>query len=171
MLGVLNQTLDEHFTVYNECNSLVSNIDSTAFTVYIYDPNGNEVSSTVGGGFVNLGNGNYKYQFTPNLLGTWYVVITHPTYFSFGKADDIQVYSGDLTGIYDTVIRTLGLVHSNIFIDQPVYDENGNLISARVRIYSDALSVGTNSNVIETYKIESDGTECGQFSYWKQIKL
>jgi len=43
------------------------------------------------------------------------------------------------------------------------------MISARVRIYSDAASVGTSNNVIETYRITADGTECGQFTFWKQV--
>ena len=70
--------------------------------------------------------------------------------------------------IYDIVRRTLGLVHHNMYIDEPVYDDVGNMISARVRIYSDAASVGTDTNVIETYLITADGTECGQFNYWQQ---
>ena len=45
------------------------------------------------------------------------------------------------------------------------------MISARVRIYSDAASVGTASNVIETYLITADATACGQFNYWTQVKL
>ena len=45
------------------------------------------------------------------------------------------------------------------------------MISARVRIYSDAASVGTSNNVIETYRITADGTECGQFSFWKQVVI
>jgi len=65
--------------------------------------------------------------------------------------------------------RTLGLLHENIYIDQPVYDDNGNMISARVRTYDDKTNVGTSTGVIETYLITADGTECGQFHYWKQV--
>jgi hypothetical protein len=74
------------------------------------------------------------------------------------------------TGTYGAAIaQTLGLMHSNIYIDDATYDEHGNMISARVRTYSDAASVGTNNNIIETYRITSDGTECGQFDFWKQV--
>jgi hypothetical protein len=45
------------------------------------------------------------------------------------------------------------------------------MTSGRVRIYSDAASVGTNNNVIETYLITADGTECGKFTYWEQTVL
>jgi hypothetical protein len=79
------------------------------------------------------------------------------------------VFNTDLTTIYDAVEKALGLSRHNMYIDDPTYDEHGNMISARVRTYSDAASVGTSSNVIETYRIEADGTECGQFTYWKQV--
>jgi hypothetical protein len=171
MLGVINEQVEEHFSVYSECGGFISGIDSTSFTALVYDPSGNEISSSVGIGFVDLGNGNYKYVWTPNTGGVWYVGVIHPVYFPWGKFDDVQVYSADLTDIYQGVIRTLGLSHSNIFIDRTQYDEHGNMIGARVRIYSDALSVGTDVNVIETYKIEADGTECGKFSYWKQLVI
>ena len=58
-----------------------------------------------------------------------------------------------------------------MYIDQAAYDEFGNMTSARVRLYEDAASVGTNNNVIETYLITSDGTECGKFTYWEQTKI
>jgi hypothetical protein len=74
------------------------------------------------------------------------------------------------TGTYGAAIaQTLGLMHSNIYIDDATYDEYGNMISARVRTYSNAASVGTNNNIIETYRITSDGTECGKFDFWKQV--
>lgn len=76
-----------------------------------------------------------------------------------------------MTTIYDIVRKTLGLVHHNFYIDQTVFDDNGNMVSARVRIYSDSVSVGTDTNVIETYLITADSTECGQFNYWQQVSI
>ena len=69
--------------------------------------------------------------------------------------------------------RILSLVHENIYIDNPSYDVNSNLVSARVRIYSDGASVGTTSNVIGTYQITADttGQGPGKFNKWKQIKV
>ena len=171
ILGVINKSVDEHFTVSDKNGVLISGIDSSAFTVHVYDPSAVEVTPSVSGSFTELGDGSYKYTFTPNVNGTWYAVVTHPTYFPWGKTDDVQVYDSDLTDIYTSVIKTLGLVHHNVFIDDPIYDEHGNMIYARLRIYSDSASVGTNSNVIETYKIEADGTKCGQFSFWKQVVI
>ena len=167
--GIKDQPVDEHFTVSDSNGNLISGIDTTAFTVYVYDPSGSEVSGSVSGSFVELGDGNYKYIFTPNSNGVWYAVVTHPNYFPWGKTDDIYVDTSDLSGIYEIVRRTLGLVHHNFYIDQATYDEYGNMISARVRIYDSAANVGTASGVIETYMLTADATECGQFSYWKQV--
>ena len=171
ILGVINKQTTEHFTVSDRNGNLISGIDSSAFTVHVYNPSASDVTPTVSGSFTELGDGNYKYTFTPNDNGTWYVVVTHPTYFPWGKTDDVQVYDNDISAIYNDVVKTLGLVHHNIYIDQAVYGDSGSLISARVRIYSDSASVGGDVNIIETYKIEADELECGKFSYWSQVKI
>jgi len=53
----------------------------------------------------------------------------------------------------DSVARALGLLQENVFHDQLVYDGNGRLTGGRRRLYSNALSVGTDSNVLATYTI------------------
>jgi len=169
--GVKDKIANEHFTVSDLDGNLISGIDSSAFTVYVYDSDNLEVSNSINGYFTDLGNGNYKYSFTPNKVGVWYVVVTHTLYFPWGKSDDVYVDVEDLSGIYDIVIRTLGLVHHNVYIDNPIYDDQNNMISARVRIYSDKASVGTDNNVIESYLLTSDGTECGKFNYWQQVVI
>ena len=67
--------------------------------------------------------------------------------------------------------RIVGLLHENIYIDLPIYDENNNLVSSRVRIYSNNTSVGTDNDVIGTYLISSSGSGSGKFTNWSQIKL
>jgi len=52
-----------------------------------------------------------------------------------------------------------------------VYDANNNLTSARLRIYSDAASVGTTSNVIGTYTITVTASGVGKFTNWKMVKV
>lgn len=169
ILGVVNKQVEEHFTVSDRNGNLISGIDSSAFTVHVYNPSGSEVTSSVSGSFTELGNGNYKYNFTPNANGIWYVIVTHPTYFPWGKTDDVQVYDNDISAIYNNVVKTLGLVHHNFYIDDATYDDSGQMISARIRIYDSAANVGTNTGVIETYRIEVDSTGCGSFNYWKQV--
>ena len=167
--GVLNQPVSEHFTVSDSNGNLITGLLPASFTLYVYNPIGSEVSGSVSGSIIELGSGNYKYIFTPDSEGVWYVNAVHPTYFPWGKADDVQIFNTDLSTIYDAVEKTLGLSRHNMYIDDPTYDEHGNMISARVRTYSDAASVGGVNNVIETYRIEADGTECGKFNYWQQV--
>lgn len=167
--GVKDQPVHENFTVSDAQGNLITGIDTTTgFTPYVYDPSGIEVTGSVSGFFTELGDGNYRYTFTPNANGIWYINVTNPNYFPWGKNDDVYVDTADLSGIYEIVRRTLGLVHHNMYIDQATYDEHGNMISARVRIYDDAANVGTNTGVIETYMITSDAQACGQFTFWQQ---
>jgi hypothetical protein len=70
----------------------------------------------------------------------------------------------------DKIDRILGLVHQNMLIDRTTYDHQGNLIKARLRIYSDSASVGSINNIIASYDIEADAGELGQFTTWKQIE-
>lgn len=167
--GVKDKPVDEHFTVSDAAGNLISGLDSTSFTTYLYDPTGAEVAGTKVDSISELGDGSYKYTFTPDSNGVWYVNTTHPVYFPWGKADDVYVDTADLSDIYEIVRKTLGLVHHNMYIDEAVYDDSGNMISARVRIYDEAANVGTSTGVVETYLITADGTACGQFSYWQQV--
>jgi len=169
--GERNILVDEHFTVSDSAGNLITGIDSTEFTVYVYNPTNTEVSNSVSGFFTELGDGNYKYSFVPNLNGVWYVNVIHPTYFPWGKNDDVKVDEGSQTQIYEAVIRTLGLTHENVYIDNSAYGDGGSLISARVRIYDNAINVGSNNGVIGTYLITADEMECGKFSYWSQVKI
>lgn len=78
-------------------------------------------------------------------------------------AEQINIIGEDLK-------RTLGLLHENIYIDLPVYDENNNLVSARVRIYSNSGSTGTDNDVIGNYLIICDSAGLGKFTTWKQVR-
>jgi hypothetical protein len=67
--------------------------------------------------------------------------------------------------------RVLGMLHENISIDQPEYDNHGNMESARVRIYSDNVSVGSDDNVIGEYLITAPSSGPGKFITWEQVKV
>lgn len=168
-LGVSGSFVYEHFSVVNESNTLIESIPISAFSIDLFEPNG--VESNINVDIIELGNGHYKTIFIPDKVGTWYLIVYHDTYFPWGKAGEIEVYSSDFTNIQEDVSQILGLVHSNIFIDNPEYDNNNNLISARIRIYSNSISVGTNNNVIGEYQITAPSSGPGKFITWKQIKI
>jgi hypothetical protein len=54
--------------------------------------------------------------------------------------------------------------------DNPTYDVNNNLTSFRLRIYSDAASVGSTSNVIATYTMTAVNSAPGRFTTWEMVK-
>lgn len=85
-------------------------------------------------------------------------------------SEPVSGYNND--GTYGNLTRRMaGLLHHNIFIDNPIYDGDGNLTSARVRIYSVDGSVGTTNDVIGTYEITAPGNGAGKFTNWKQVKV
>lgn len=79
-----------------------------------------------------------------------------------------ELYIHDYNNKLDKI---LGLVHQNIYIDQTEYDKYDNLKSARLTIYKDSESVGTNENILGRYRIESHSDHRGTFTYWKQTEI
>ena len=173
-----NEIATEFFTVTDSDNNLVTGIDSTDFTVDIIDPDNNEVSSIITNYITELTNGHYKISFIPNKVKLWYVVIYHSVYFPWGKAGTVNVFNNDfdtiditstinidsintnlnnietkLDDVATNLIRALGLMQENYYLDQVVYNAFNCLTSGRMRIYSNAASVGTVNNVIATYQI------------------
>ena len=67
------------------------------------------------------------------------------------------------------IMKVLGLVHQNIMIDATQYDDDGNLISARVTLWENAADVGTSNNILATYNMTCNTSGAGKFSIWKQV--
>lgn len=84
---------------------------------------------------------------------------------------NIGTYGYTINEINNNLKLALGLMHHNIFIDQTIYDEYGNMKSARVRIYSESSSVGSDINVIGSYNISSSSSETGKFDRWSQVEI
>lgn len=169
-LGVSGSCTAEVFVVTDSQNDLIENIPPSAFSVDLFDPAGTECSNTITITISELLNGHYRSCFTPNKIGIWNITVYHPQYFPWGKSGSFQIYGSDFDTISDDLAEVLGLVHSNMFIDNPIYDGDGNLTAARIRIYSNSDSVGTENNIIGTYQISAPGGGAGKFTYWKQIK-
>jgi hypothetical protein len=62
---------------------------------------------------------------------------------------EFRVYYGDEANLD----RVLGLTHEHRYLDNAIYDANQDLVSCRIRVYSDAASVGTDNNVVDTYTV------------------
>lgn len=76
--------------------------------------------------------------------------------FSLPTLSDIE--DSSILAKQADLIRALGLVQENHYIDQTTYEtyqEQPLLTGARIRLYSNKASVGTNNNVIARYTITS----------------
>ena len=79
--------------------------------------------------------------------------------------------SGGVNDMELKIDRILGLVHENVYIDQTVFDDYGNLVNARLRIYENSADVGSNNSVLATYRIVSSPHGPGKFTTWKHIRV
>ena len=87
------------------------------------------------------------------------------------KSDTDAIISS-LNDISANILRSLGLMQENYYMDQTSYtDYNGAklLNSARIRIYSVAGSVGTDNNVLATYSITAVWST-GQLITYRVVK-
>jgi hypothetical protein len=64
------------------------------------------------------------------------------------------------------VQKILGLVHSNMVIDNTVFDKEGNLYKARVTLYKDSAK----TEVLARYQVNAVTTGPGKFATWEQIE-
>ena len=91
--------------------------------------------------------------------------------WSVSNTDDDfnDTYTEDLQINIDKtkIDKILGLVHQNILIDRTVYDDWGNLESARVRLFYDS----NKTNLLSTYQITSVSTDAGKFTTWEQVEI
>lgn len=65
----------------------------------------------------------------------------------------VEIEASTVLAKQEELLRVLGLMQENHFMDNAVYDTLSNLTSARIRIYSVAGSVGTDNDVLSTYNI------------------
>ncbi len=164
IIGKLGEEVKEAFTVLDISNSLMSGIPLTEFTAHLFDPADNEVVPN-NVDFKELGYGHYRASFIPNQIGSWMLVVYHPTEFPWGKSNIIQVFGNDFDSIASMLQRVLGLVQENFYVDQTIYDDNNNLTSSRVRTYSNSSSVGTTTNILGTYLMTAVYDENKMTSY------
>lgn len=168
--GVINETVYKSFSVVDSEGNMVSGLTGDDFTVNLFDPDGNDVNGSLGINIIELQNGHYRVSFVPKVDGEYFIVVYNSEYFSNGKTGTVRVYNDDFNSLGSNQKLILGLVHQNMFIDNTVFDDNNNLIRARIRIYSDSDSVGTDNNILASYQINVSSNGPGRFESWMQIK-
>lgn len=112
----------------------------------------NEAGGTVALDVIDLDhkvNGRYEGSWTPTTPGTYSVHFF--VYSDAGHTVDNITYTREIEQIFATdygkddlaamILRVLGMVHENAFIDNTVHDIDGQLIAARVRIFDSKANV------------------------------
>ena len=120
--------------------------------------------------------GEYKISFTPDAEGVWSVNV----FIDYNKdwwGAEYVASAGDLADVYEMVRRLLGLSHENIFIDETEYDADGQLVTARVRLFDskancDAATDGgtETTGLIATYALQTDWEAVNEFKIFKQTR-
>ena len=98
-------------------------------------------------------------------------MLSNPTIANWVWEENLSNHDGTSAKMGGLLQRIGGLVHENIYIDNPIYDGDGNMTSARLRLYSAPGSVGTANDVIGTYEITAPSDGAGRFTSWKQVKI
>lgn len=109
--------------------------------------------------------GEYLVEFTPNTNATWIVeIFVVPTQEAF-KITAVAGGAADLTTILAQNNRILGLLHNNALLDNQTYDSEGQLLTARLRIFDNASNVPNAPGGSETtgllFEYEIEATYAG----------
>jgi len=116
MNGKVDEIMYDDFTVLDLNGNLKPGITLTNFTKTLYNPAGTEVSGAIPVTIVELGNGDYRASYTPNIKGLWKLSVFHSTYFPTGKSKDHQIYTNDIDSVgseTDKIKYILGLSQEN----------------------------------------------------------
>ena len=102
------------------------------------------------GSLVDSGNGIYTSSYVFAVLGQFYVTYTTPS----GYTDEIeQVVVQTELAQQSTLLRALGLAQANHRILNQVYDDNGDLTSATIRLYNNATDANNDTKHYAEYQV------------------
>jgi hypothetical protein len=125
--------------------------------------------------------GRYEADWTPSTAGVFSVVFV--TYADSGHTvenvtytravDQVFVTQSDMDDLAAQIVRILGLVHENVFIDNTVHDAFGSLVAGRIRIFDSKANVelatdggSETTGLVATYEIETSyEAQCRMGSY------
>ena len=130
---------------------------------------------------VHTARGRYEASYTPAAVGVLSAVFI--VYADVGHSIENIVYTREVEQIFVTqsgiddlaakLVRILGLVHENAFIDNTTHDPFGQLLTARVRLFDSKVNVeaatdggSETTGLVATYQIETTyENECRMGTY------
>lgn len=147
----------------------------------VYDPGG-----TVPLAVVNLDHqvkGRYEGNWIPSSVGSYTALFivyadvarTVESILYTREAEQIFVTSSDVDDLASMLIRVLGLVHENVFIDNTTYDASSMLLTARLRVFAtraeaQAATDGGSELSRETYTVDAAYEGVGRMRQYRMVK-
>ena len=181
MIWKINEGITERILVADTVGSPIAGLVDGDFNKELLREKASTAESLT---ITEMGSGFYYIDFTPTNTGFYEWTVSHDTYKPKGWWEYYEVGSAsvdDVKTVVDSnatelaaqtldITRILGLVQENFYIDTTVYNANGNMTSARMRTYTDAGSVGTDSNVQDTYTVTSTYDGNGQLLTYSVVR-
>jgi len=167
----LGEEVIEDFKVTDSYHTAVTGLTLGSFDVKIYNASGTDQFSTVSPNLQELGDGNYRLKFTPDIKGMWSVIVKHTSYFPFGKGNDIMVNDYDMNDVGDSLKRILGLTQENYYVYDTVYDVDLNMTSSKIRIYEDGATIGGTTDIIAEYNVTATYGSNGRMDTYSVEKV
>ena len=110
--------------------------------------------------------------FWVDTVGSLYLRLRPVTAGTFdSQVVSIQVEPYALTDLYTQSTRILGLSQENFRMDSHVYNTRGELLSARVRIYADAVDAVADIASIGEYNVTSSYDGSGRLTTYLMTKV
>jgi hypothetical protein len=91
------------------------------------------------------------------------------------EAEQIFVSVADVDDLAAMLVRVLGLVHENVFIDNTTYDPNCMLLTARLRLFAtkadaQAATDGGSEPAAQTYTVDASYEGPGRMRQYRMVK-
>lgn len=129
--------------------------------------------------------GRYEATWTPTTVGSYssLFIIYSDTLHSvesivYSRAvEQIFVSQSDVDDLASSIVRLLGLNHENAFIDTTIFDGNGQLLSARIRLYDSKANAQAaqdgdsySTGLVATYTMEADYQSPGKLRSYRYVR-
>jgi len=134
---------------------------------------------------IHLAKGRYEGSWTPPAVGAYTAMFfvyadaghTIENIVYSREAEQIFVTASDVDDLAASIVRLLGLHKENTFIDNTVFDTEGQLLSARVRLFDSKANAqaatdgdGYSTGLVATYTMETAYEAVGRMQQFRMVR-
>ena len=172
-----NIEITDSFQVLDKHDNPVTGLLQSDFTIKLYNPSKNNVANISAGVTVTIeevGDGFYRTSFTPDTLGAWNLIIINEDYIEAGIGEDyycVESLGGGVTEEIENMIkRAVGLTQENYRIFNQTYDKYQNLISAKIKLYNNAIDCNNDENAFAEYEMSATWDNKRHLTGYKTVR-